>query len=380
MPKDWLSQKENFKKLYVTEDRSLEDVRGILKDRYGFDASTRSYRMKIDEWNMRKYKPKKDFKTQRASTHPRSKLGNQMVVLSTGSQTPTSHINSRISVLLDGDSQKLWGVDNDTAMHNSLSIYDRDSVSSGTAMLESCDWDGISGSWTVHAHNQPQIATSPVQHSTDHRSIDNPGFAAHPLIVTSDFEIQDDDYQFNLMLKSWKDGHGVKNYVETVLPVLSSKITLFQTEKVEKVDLFDLICLKVIRSERAPLIKDFLRSFAESNPHTPTAQYILWRSAFNESDWSRYKRAIGLVNLEGCLSLEASRLVLRATSLLVGERLIDTYRARFDMADRLGSTATNSAIEYFQEYLTSPWYFRDRQQYDAMLLDFRLNCAKHWEE
>jgi hypothetical protein len=56
MPKDWQIYKDDIKALYITGGQTLEDVRRSMKEKHGFDASTRSYRMKLDEWGMRKNK------------------------------------------------------------------------------------------------------------------------------------------------------------------------------------------------------------------------------------------------------------------------------------------------------------------------------------
>ncbi|KAG9238034.1 Clr5 domain-containing protein [Amylocarpus encephaloides] len=75
MSKDWKSHKAEFFQLYTVEGRTLQDVKGILEDRHGFIASTRAYRMRVDEWGLRKYKstknhvPQKMRKTDHAKPH-----------------------------------------------------------------------------------------------------------------------------------------------------------------------------------------------------------------------------------------------------------------------------------------------------------------------
>ncbi|CAG8971502.1 hypothetical protein HYALB_00002086 [Hymenoscyphus albidus] len=61
MPKDWLRHKAAIARLYIDEGRTLKEVQEILHQQYGFQASTRAYRMRIDEWALRKYKPREDF-------------------------------------------------------------------------------------------------------------------------------------------------------------------------------------------------------------------------------------------------------------------------------------------------------------------------------
>lgn len=39
MTKPWLEYREVIVKLYINDGRTLADVRGIMKDTYGFEAS-----------------------------------------------------------------------------------------------------------------------------------------------------------------------------------------------------------------------------------------------------------------------------------------------------------------------------------------------------
>ncbi|KAH8654567.1 hypothetical protein BGZ60DRAFT_435693 [Tricladium varicosporioides] len=56
MTKNWKDVRPEFKRLYVTERRPLEEVRSLLKAKYGFEASPRAYKNKIDEYGWKKYK------------------------------------------------------------------------------------------------------------------------------------------------------------------------------------------------------------------------------------------------------------------------------------------------------------------------------------
>ncbi|PQE24377.1 hypothetical protein CJF31_00002622 [Rutstroemia sp. NJR-2017a BVV2] len=57
---DWPSIRGELERLYVTEGRSLEQVRDILLETHKFNASRRpsirAYRNKLEEWGIRKYK------------------------------------------------------------------------------------------------------------------------------------------------------------------------------------------------------------------------------------------------------------------------------------------------------------------------------------
>ncbi|CZS95560.1 uncharacterized protein RAG0_05156 [Rhynchosporium agropyri] len=51
---DWDSIKEVFATLYVTEDRPLREVRAILDEKYGFKATERMYKRRINQWHFDK--------------------------------------------------------------------------------------------------------------------------------------------------------------------------------------------------------------------------------------------------------------------------------------------------------------------------------------
>ncbi|PVH86249.1 hypothetical protein DL98DRAFT_510891 [Cadophora sp. DSE1049] len=379
MPKDWVAQKENLKKFYITEDRPLEEVREILKDRYGFDASIRSYRMKIDEWNLRKYKSKNDISNRGNFAQPRTNLRGRIASPATSSLQPTSQRDLTRSTLSVDDLLKPWTADEIPAMHNPLPRNQHHSTEQGTVLAEN------SGAFEellrlptqTNTQSLLRVPSSSGKRSNSKNNGENSGFyhGTKPFNVKSPAP-----YHFNCMVKAWRNGRGVRDYVTNVLSVSGFEVATFQTMTVAKVNLFDLICDKVDKPEQVPLIKDLLRELSDSDLYDPTAQYICWRSAYIESHWTRFKRALGLLNLNGCMSREAADLVFRATFLLVGERLIDAYRARFDMIDSLGSAISSSTFKHNQRYLESPEYFRDREQYAAMLKDFRVRCVNHWEK
>ncbi|KAG4431113.1 hypothetical protein IFR05_013400 [Cadophora sp. M221] len=382
MPKNWVAQKENLKQFYITEDRPLEEVREILKDRYGFDASIRSYRMKIDEWNLRKYKSKKAVNNRGTSAQARPKSNRRTSDCADSSIPPTVQTESiRVSNSVD-NGQRSCNPDDDHVVNNFLPRNDDPSKIPRNGVTDTVEnpWDHLFRTSTPLIYqNLPQVLTSLAKHNTGQKSFAKlSSLDAHNTLspnLTEPYHL----WQFNAMLKNWRDDKGIKKYANTVLSIPGSKVTTFRTMETGMVNLFDFVCKSVEKSEQLPLIKDFLRIFSESNPQEPSPQYICWRSAFIESDWTKFKRALGLVNLNGCMSRETARLVFRATFLLVGERLIDGYRARFDMGESLGSAVTDSTFKHFQRYLESPAYFRDREQYDSMLKDFRLRCVNHWE-
>ncbi|KAM6523490.1 hypothetical protein FSOLCH5_004110 [Fusarium solani] len=67
MAKPWSEHRATITKLYIQEGRTLEDVRGIMKTEYNFEASIRSYRQHFDIWDIGKYNCKKRQQRRRQS-------------------------------------------------------------------------------------------------------------------------------------------------------------------------------------------------------------------------------------------------------------------------------------------------------------------------
>lgn len=59
MPKDWAKYKAEVHRLYIVEEKTVYQVRDTLREKHGFNASVRAYRMHFDEWGMKKYKATK---------------------------------------------------------------------------------------------------------------------------------------------------------------------------------------------------------------------------------------------------------------------------------------------------------------------------------
>ncbi|KAI8648273.1 Clr5 domain-containing protein [Fusarium keratoplasticum] len=55
MAKPWNEHRATITKLYIQEERTLEDVRGIMKTEYNFEASIRSFRQHFYIWDIGKY-------------------------------------------------------------------------------------------------------------------------------------------------------------------------------------------------------------------------------------------------------------------------------------------------------------------------------------
>ncbi|CZR60079.1 uncharacterized protein PAC_09974 [Phialocephala subalpina] len=76
MPKNWLMFKDEIENLYIFNGHTLEDVRTIIKSKHCFDASVRSYRMKLEEWGFRKNKTCKSVRNQSSENSVIALYGN----------------------------------------------------------------------------------------------------------------------------------------------------------------------------------------------------------------------------------------------------------------------------------------------------------------
>ncbi|KXH59401.1 hypothetical protein CSAL01_04383, partial [Colletotrichum salicis] len=59
MTKAWKEHRDVIARLYIKENRTLDEVREIMQQDYNFKASTRSYRQHFDQWDLSKYNCKK---------------------------------------------------------------------------------------------------------------------------------------------------------------------------------------------------------------------------------------------------------------------------------------------------------------------------------
>ncbi|CZS97693.1 uncharacterized protein RAG0_06645 [Rhynchosporium agropyri] len=55
--KRWNFHKDEIRRIYIEEDRTLQVTMRIIEEKYGFKASPRKWKMKLKEWNFEKYFP-----------------------------------------------------------------------------------------------------------------------------------------------------------------------------------------------------------------------------------------------------------------------------------------------------------------------------------
>ncbi|KFH40972.1 hypothetical protein ACRE_083390 [Hapsidospora chrysogenum ATCC 11550] len=59
MVKPWKEFRQEITRLYIQEGRTLAEVRAMMRERHGFQASIRSYRQHFERWDLQKYNCKK---------------------------------------------------------------------------------------------------------------------------------------------------------------------------------------------------------------------------------------------------------------------------------------------------------------------------------
>ncbi|KAL1867274.1 hypothetical protein Daus18300_006393 [Diaporthe australafricana] len=55
MTKEWLKHRTTILGLYKDQSKTLDEVRRIMREEYGFEASVRAYRSRFDKWRVHKY-------------------------------------------------------------------------------------------------------------------------------------------------------------------------------------------------------------------------------------------------------------------------------------------------------------------------------------
>ncbi|KAI1872374.1 uncharacterized protein JN550_004093 [Neoarthrinium moseri] len=116
MTKPWESYEETIKTLYETH--TLATVQEIMEKRYGFKASTRSYRQKLDSWGCTKYKkrekPSKNHSHSQASTTHQSRSPSHVWPEGTsrGSRSPGKRDIPQAATSTVSEAQTYWANQN----------------------------------------------------------------------------------------------------------------------------------------------------------------------------------------------------------------------------------------------------------------------------
>ncbi|KUI69624.1 hypothetical protein VM1G_05097 [Cytospora mali] len=78
MTKEWTKYKDTILSLYKDQSKTLDEVRRIMRENYGFEASVRAYRSRFDKWGINKYniaRRKSATATMAANYEPATRAG-----------------------------------------------------------------------------------------------------------------------------------------------------------------------------------------------------------------------------------------------------------------------------------------------------------------
>lgn len=137
--------------------------------------------------------------------------------------------------------------------------------------------------------------------------------------------------------------------------------------------IFDLIISSIPRNEQSAFTKAILLAYLgldllEYYSRPITSRRFDWlQSMALISDWTDFKRALGKVNLEDLMSVDAAKLVLEYTFVVFAERHFESCRSRIEFAD------SSKNPQYIDSGEREHW--KDQQQYEAILADLRARCA-----
>jgi hypothetical protein len=146
-------------------------------------------------------------------------------------------------------------------------------------------------------------------------------------------------------------------------------IQILQPAAARTKSVFDEIILSIPRNEQTKFTRALLLAYSGMHPRLREYSNVFesWYSLFAKTDWTDFKKALGKVHLENSMSIDAAKLVLDCTFVLVGERLLDLCKSRMDSMNSLQNPHHN-------QYINSGDHRKDREQYAAILADFRTRC------
>ncbi|KAF8245690.1 TPR-like protein [Wilcoxina mikolae CBS 423.85] len=90
---EWNRHRETIYRLYVTEDRTLSEVRRIMQQEYNFAATTAQFKSKTKFWNMRKNIPKRKMLKILRKNQQRQNQGRDTTFYFHGQQVSQSRLN-----------------------------------------------------------------------------------------------------------------------------------------------------------------------------------------------------------------------------------------------------------------------------------------------
>lgn len=93
----WEDNKDTLRKLYISENMTLDQVRGIMAGSHNFEATNSQYERKFKQWKFRKHCKKKDWVTINRVISERKREGKESEVLMDGALLPLKKVQREIN-------------------------------------------------------------------------------------------------------------------------------------------------------------------------------------------------------------------------------------------------------------------------------------------
>lgn len=93
----WEDNKDTLRKLYISENMTLDQVRGIMAESHNFEATNSQYERKFKQWKFRKHCKKKDWVTISQVISKRKREGKESEVLMDGALLPLKKVRKEIN-------------------------------------------------------------------------------------------------------------------------------------------------------------------------------------------------------------------------------------------------------------------------------------------
>ncbi|KAL2060693.1 hypothetical protein VTL71DRAFT_9334 [Oculimacula yallundae] len=294
MPKNWDLHKVDIENLYIKEGYTLGKVRDVMNREHNFTASARSYKMKLDEWKMWKY---------------RSKTGDQ-------SQVSDFSSNMQESMQFSSDvSSPRWYTQASVEGNSS-------SLSSPSVLSENYTQQPLSPV-TTYSSSSSVPRKSSQHHSSMSRDLSGLSLQEEPIVnsslmffstrtITDSLRLLSMSAELapralEILLRNWEPGgessNAVTRYLRQVQYCQSLVGVNWTCWNHSDETLFDLVDENVPEDEQPSLFVALLAADIKfghelANLNAPWAES--WRSASRQRDWGRakdYMAAMGVQHL-----------------------------------------------------------------------------------
>ncbi|KAE9366884.1 hypothetical protein N431DRAFT_471914 [Stipitochalara longipes BDJ] len=331
MPDNWDLYKDVIEKLYIKQGCTLENLREKMRVDHGINAAPRTYKLKLDEWNFRKYKRNRKVRPRKTHAEATSARADLVPSLATSSpNTSSSSISGDLNT--SGESSPISTLSSSQDRFEAFGItrhpFHAGTVSSGTSSTS--DYDQISH--TVY-NSVPHVLVSvfheygPIVNSslmffasrTDSQNLYL--LAKYTNMIPRAVEI---------LLRNWKAGGEYMHYALRFLKDSSYCHTLLSVNWTRWTDqdetLFDLIEVYVPEEEQVALTQAVLKAdltFQHPLERLRAAWASTWRLALQKQEWRAAKDCLlRFRTLEGY----HAHTVLNCALVVVAEELLRRNR------------------------------------------------------